>query len=227
MKQNNLPHRGQIVVVKGEELINDNIYKIKASIKTGNLAGQECYVSHRNNNLDYLGHLCSREFIVRIDIPWYQSQLRLQQGIDNTAAFVAQVIPPGFEYVSSKDIVLFGVWRKWMNDGTFSADHAPIPNLEHITKFFDPGFVFKILHYTLRDNRTKPYELTPHLPPEEKTKGKHKTVTKNVALRRYLKQCRYEFGPRVVTIDEDINLSAILDLFKQNCLRSIELESQQ
>ena len=214
-------HLGQIVVARVLDRVNDQRYKLRVVVETGDARGNKCYVSHR-------GEPATNEHIViRLDRPTrYMSKLNLSD-IPYTGFFVTSVIPDGFEYGLSEELILYCIWEGRMRSG------FKVPTLERVKDFYDPGMVQRILHYSDRNGFIVPHSLLPHSTPEVVLHVDSQMISGiRSALRRYLRRIeRFTsplYPPRIVAIDEGIDFGRrILPVFMDTGLSYLRMEPQR
>lgn len=215
-----MEYRGQIAIAELHDTVPDSYYKLMAKILTGHEAGKECYVAHRGNSNSLSGNV-----VVRLELPFEEtSGLDLDGTL--TANFITSTIPEGFEFTSSDKVILCGLWEKRMKNG------FDVPIIGKIKNYYDIGKTQSILHYAYKDGKVISYRLYGNGAEVLQYGSKGETLRIRNALDKYLrrldKRKDKDTLPRLVTIDEEINLEArILNVLAETGLTLIELESQQ
>lgn len=106
------------------------------------------------------------------------------------------------------------------------------PDIRMILPFYYPGFVLRAIHYEDNDGTTIPYDLHSDYSITGVMRHEDSGHTRGItsALNHYLdrmRKLRYPNFPRVVTIDEAIDLDLILREFARTGLRHIQMQPQQ
>lgn len=216
-------HIGEIVIAETLDLVEDPLYKVLGRVKTGPLAGKECFVS-------YLGSpdFCGKDVVVRLDQPKFRlDDLRLN-GLNNLSQdnraghFVTSEIPESFEFALPDQAILYGIWEARMK-GDFQ-----IPRIRKVRDFYYIGRNFLFLHYAHLDSwligfRIGSDDVQLYSHEDGRLRNPHG------ALRKYLYEIDYNASksPRMSTIDENANVERVLSFFRESGLRSIQMQPQQ
>jgi len=201
--------------------VDDQRYKLRAVVETGDARGNECYVSHRGEPTT------NEHIVIRLDRPTRHTSNLDLSGIPYAGFFVTSVIPDGFEYGLSTELILYGIWEGRMRSA------FTVPILERVKNFYDPGLVQRLLHYSDRNGFIVPHSLLPRLSPEEMLyEGKQMARSVGSALGHYLARMKRFtsplFPPRIVTIDEEIDFGRwILPAFMGTGLGNLRMGPQQ
>jgi len=231
-----MEHIGELVRAHLLDTVNDTYYKFRARIETGHEAGREGYVAYKGDPSSISGNI-----LVRLQYPSKRSNLEFKDS-DATSHFVTSSIPSDFEFSSSVDTILYGIWEERMKQG-FS-----VPIVGKIANYYNPGVMTRVLYYSNVDGSITPYDILnkhqPELLEHEDTGGTIGTRgtrgTRGVmgALTRYLTRIGKDDNPsypRLVLVDEDIDLERIiLPVFDRvikfpdySIVRHIQMEPQQ
>jgi|TARA_B100001971_G_scaffold72955_1_gene67273 hypothetical protein len=219
-----MKHRGQFVIARILGTVDDPYYKYTALLETGDLQYNECYVAYRGDSDKLKG-----DVVVRLEYPFEKiSDLNLNGKIASN--FITSTMPDGFEFASSDEVILYGIWEERMVDGP----GAPI--IGKIINYYDVGIIQSILHYGYGKDQVKiaPYRL--HRSESEimgyEDTGKIHSVKS--ALYEYLRRMNElpekHLLPRMVTIAEKNGgqgLETILNAFDETSLIRLQMEPQQ
>lgn len=221
----NMEHRGQIVIASVLDIIYDTHYTHVAKLKTGSFEGQACYVVYKGDP----NYLEGKDIVVRLEVPNRNSTLSLDESA--TSTFVTSARPNRFEYASSRETILYGIWEERMKRG------FTVPIFPKILNYYDIGIPFFILHYALQDGKVVPYNLFRKSLDASKHEDTGFIRGIESALRSYLIRLNNSENPQapiLVTIDEDLNLERILAVFNNAIantgnpiLWQIEMEPQR
>jgi len=217
-----MEHRGEIVRAQLLDYVNDTFYKFMARIESGHEAGREGYVAYRGDHSSIGGNI-----LVMLQDPSKRSNLEFDGSVA-TSNFVTSSIPFDFDFSSSEDTILYGIWEERMRGG------YDVPGIGSVSNFFDIGMMPKILHYHSRGGPIMPYDAVSRLKPEVMSKGRGRIRNLGSALRHYLRNHLVN-SPIVVTVDEEIDLERmILSEFQKiiespqfSITRYIQMEPQQ
>ncbi len=226
------PYVGQIVIAGVSDIVKDEVYKMKALIKTGDFAGKESFVAYRGNP-----HFTNQDMLVRIDFPRRNlTNLDLEDFLkyknhSYAAHFISSKILDNFEYGASSDFILYGIWQDRMKGG------FDIPNLGKIANFYDPGGMSSALHYSQNMGFVTPYLLVKSKPPKRETIWNRSVRGIGSTLGHYIHQMKQKVGHgnvQLVTIDEHIDFEKIIlpefnhpKLKEMGILGHIKMEPQQ